>query len=354
MAADGREAVLDPTVRPPVTPPFMPPPRPKRVQLIASALAVAFVLLIDAAVPAGASDAGSVASPCGLGGITPPATYSHVVVIFEENATYAKVIGSSNAPFFNQLALQCGLATHYHEVAGVSQPNYMAATGGQASGVGVHSSGPSIFGQVSSWMELEESMSRNCGGKSTFYKRGHDPAFWYTQISVQCTLYDVAAAASDTGLAQLPDPLPAYTLITPNLCHIDHWKTGCPQANTSAANLKTMDIWLSGTVAKIAATGDYQAGKTLILVVFDESSDSTTTIPMVAVAGGITPIQDATFYDHYALLRVSEEALGIGTFLGNAATANDMRARCTSEPRTDPFILGNPPRSGGRWPEGTS
>jgi phosphatidylinositol-3-phosphatase len=319
---------LDQTLSPPVTPPFTPPPRrPKRAQLIASALAVAFVLLIDSAgVTAEASNAGPVASVCGLGGVTPPQTYSHVVVIFEENAAYAKVIGSPNAPFFNQLALQCGLATNFHEVAGVSQPNYMAATSGQASGVGVHSGRPSIYGQVSSWLELEESMGGNCGGPASFYKRGHDPAFWYKQISAQCALYDVPVTASDTGLSLLPDPLPAYTLITPNLCHIDHWKTGCPQANTSAANLSTMDIWLSGTVAKIAETGDYQAGKTLILVVFDESSNSTTTIPMVAVAGGITPIQDATFYDQYALLRVCEEALGIGTFLGNAATANDMRA----------------------------
>jgi hypothetical protein len=30
--------------------------------------------------------------------------------------------------------------------------------------------------------------------------------------------------------------------------------------------------------------------------------------------------------DQYALLRASEEALGIQTFLGKAATANDMRA----------------------------
>ena len=47
---------------------------------------------------------------------------------------------------------------------------------------------------------------------------------------------------------------------------------------------------------------------------------------MVAVAGGIQPTADGTAYDQYALLRASEEALGITTFLGGAATANDMRA----------------------------
>jgi len=34
---------------------------------------------------------------------------------------------------------------------------------------------------------------------------------------------------------------------------------------------------------------------------------------------------DSTLYTHYSLLRSAEEALGITTYLGNAATANDMR-----------------------------
>lgn len=298
--------------------------RRRRVVLVVLGAVAAAVAALGAR--AGAGDAGAVPNPCSLTGVSPPATYAHVVVIFEENAAYSKVIGSTNAPFFNQLAQQCALATNYHEDAGVSQPNYMAATGGQATGVGVHSNGPSIFGQVPSWLELEESMGANCGGASTFYKRGHDPAYWYTQIAAQCKLDDIPVAASDAGLSQLPDPLPAYMFVTPNLCHNDHWKKGCPQANTDAANLRVMDTWLSGTVQDLAATADYQAGRTLILIAFDESSNSTTTIPMVAVAGGIRPVADATFYDQYALLRASEEALGITTFLGNAATANDMRA----------------------------
>ena len=40
----------------------------------------------------------------------------------------------------------------------------------------------------------------------------------------------------------------------------------------------------------------------------------------------IVPMKDATSYDQYALLRASEQALGITTFLGKAAGAQDMRA----------------------------
>jgi hypothetical protein len=283
--------------------------------------------LTASAMTGAAGQAATAPNPCSLAGVVPPATYDHVIVIFEENASFERVIGNVNAPYFNQLAGTCALATNYHDDADVSQPNYMAATGGRATGVGVKVNAPSIFQQAPSWIELEESMGSNCGGTSTFYKRGHDPAYWYTPIAAQCQVSDIPAPASQTGIATLPAPLPAYTFITPNLCHNNHYLTGCPQKNTIAANLQAMDTWLQGTLQTITASPDYQAGRTLVLVAFDESSDkSTTRVPMVAVAAGIQPVSDGTAYDQYALLRASEEALGIQTFLGNAASANDMRA----------------------------
>ena len=277
----------------------------------------------------GAGTAGAVAlpDPCALPGVSAPATYAHVVVVFEENAAYSKVMGGSSAPLFNQLAGQCQLATNYHDDAGVSQPNYMAATGGFATGVGAHANTPSIFSQASSWTELEESMKSNCGGTATFYKRGHDPAFWYTPLAAACKTYDVPVAPTDAGTIALPSVLPAYTVITPNLCHNDHWQKGCSEPNTTAGKLQAMDTWLGGLIGEIAQTADYQQGKTLILVAFDESSTKTTTqVPEISIAAGIRPGTDNTFYDQYALLRASEEALGITTYLGHAATANDMRS----------------------------
>jgi hypothetical protein len=277
----------------------------------------------------GSAAAETAPDPCSLPGVAIPATYSHVVVIFEENASYDRIIGSPDAPFFNQLAEHCALATNFHESADVSQPNYMAATGGEATGVGVHVDAPSIFDQVGSWAELEESMSAPCGGRSPFYKTGHDPAFWYSPLAAQCGISDIPVPASDNGLtdADLPAPLPAYTFITPNLCHNHHWTPGCSQANTESANVQAMDAWLQGTIAVITAGPSYQAGRTLVLVAFDEASDpGVTTVPMVALAAGVQPVADDTLYDQYALLRASEEALGITTFLGEAATANDMRA----------------------------
>jgi hypothetical protein len=45
----------------------------------------------------------------------------------------------------------------------------------------------------------------------------------------------------------------------------------------------------------------------------------------ITVAAGAHAKTDPTFYTHYSMLRSAENALGITTYLGNAATANDMR-----------------------------
>jgi hypothetical protein len=282
------------------------------------------------------SAAATVIDPCGqLAG--PPPTYSHVVVIMEENLSYQDAIGNTDAPYLNMLASDCALATNFHNETHPSQPNYMAATSGYATGVGAYSSNPSIYQQVAGWNDLEESMGGNCGLKAPLYKHGHDPAYWYTPIASACTANDIPMTASDAGATQLPTT--PFTWITPNQCHNHHWKTGCTEPSTSAAFTQAMDTWLSGTIQAIQATPDYQAGNTLIFVTFDEgqggthgencadplNSDPSCHVVTVAVAAGVHPTTDSTFYTHYSLLRSAEEALGITTYLGNAATANDMR-----------------------------
>jgi hypothetical protein len=307
--------------------------RGTRARWLASLVLAGIITLV----PFGAgSAAATVSDPCGqLAG--PPPTYSHVVVIMEENLSYQDAIGNTDAPYLNMLASDCALATNFHNETHPSQPNYMAATSGYATGVGVPSSNPSIYQQVSGWNDLQESMGGNCGLKAPLYKHGHDPAYWYTPIASACIVDDIPMTASDTGATQLPTA--PFTWITPNQCHNHHWKTGCTEPSTPAAFTQAMDAWLSGTIQAIQATPDYQAGNTLIFVTFDEgqggthgencadpsNTDPSCQVVTVAVAAGVQATTDSTFYTHYSLLRATEEALGITTYLGNAATANDMR-----------------------------
>jgi hypothetical protein len=57
-------------------------------------------------------------------------TFSHVVLVVEENHSYSEVIGNSSMPYVNSLASQYGLATQYFADAHFSLPNYLMLTTG--------------------------------------------------------------------------------------------------------------------------------------------------------------------------------------------------------------------------------
>src|SRR5690348_2936324 len=60
----------------------------------------------------------------------PPNHYDHVVWIVMENHSFGDIIGSSDAPYINQLATQHGLATNFYAESHPSLPNYIAMTSG--------------------------------------------------------------------------------------------------------------------------------------------------------------------------------------------------------------------------------
>jgi hypothetical protein len=70
------------------------------------------------------------------------------------------------------------------------------------------------------------------------------------------------------------------------------------------------------------ASDSYAAGRTAIFVVWDEDSP----MPFIAIAPTVRPrtVLGAAV-DHYALLRTTEEMLGLPTLLGAAAQAPSMR-----------------------------
>jgi hypothetical protein len=83
---------------------------------------------------------------------------------------------------------------------------------------------------------------------------------------------------------------------------------------------------LRTAMTAILGSAVYAQGRTIVFVVFDESQGGGT-IPFIAVAPQLAAGTVATAQlDHYALLRYTEDALGISDHLGKAATAADLRA----------------------------
>jgi hypothetical protein len=255
--------------------------------------------------------------PCGTTS-TPPATYQHVVWIVMENKTYSQVIGSSSAPYINKLADQCGLAASFYAVAHPSLPNYIAMTSGSTQGItddnGPSShplTAPSIFSQLNTeWRSLEESMPSNCYlSNSDQYAVRHNPAAYFTNIRTQC-------AAQDQPLTDPPDLSAKFTFITPNMCNDMH-----------SCSVTSGDSWLATWMPKILNSNQYQSGSMAVILTWDEDDYSDSQHIPTLVISPSTPAgtKAGTRFNHYSLLRTTEELLGITTYLGNASTAASMR-----------------------------
>jgi hypothetical protein len=266
-------------------------------------------------------------APCGRGG-TPPARYDHVVWIWMENHTRASVIGNSAAPYENELARACATANDYADVGNPSLPNYLAATSGSTHGIGDDADPAAhpltvdnLFRQVRARggiaRSYEESMPANCTLSSRgSYAVRHNPAAYYVGGAdrAACIADDVPLGTIDAGA--LHDDLaavtfPTFAFITPDLCN-----------DTHDCSVSTGDAWLSRWIPAILGSPAATRGSLAVFVVWDEP----TPLPFLAVAPTVP--QGAVVgdrVDHYALLRTTEEMLGISDFIGQAGSAPSLR-----------------------------
>lgn len=270
------------------------------------------------------------AKPCGVVA-APPRVYRHVVWIVMENKSWHDVMGSTApAPNIKRLAGLCGAASAFYGEAHPSLPNYLAMTSGSTQGV-TDDQGPTvhplavdnIFQQVADWRALEESMPAPCStSNSGSYFTRHNPALYYVGLQPSCASLDVPLGAT-------PDLSAKFTLITPNGCHdMDEASVRC--ASTFSGVVQLGDAWLGSFLKQVFKTPQYRSGATAVFVTWDESSHgdaATQKIPTLVIAPSVRPGTIATKrFDHYALLRTTEELLGLRPFLGAAATAPSMRA----------------------------
>ena len=255
--------------------------------------------------------------PCGRA-TAPPARYDHVIWVVMENKARAEIIKSPSAPYVNELAAQCGSAANFFAEGHPSLPNYIAMTSGSTHGItddNLPSSHrlnvPSIFSQLGrSWRALQESMPSNCRHTAAGeYAPRHNPATYYTNIARAC-------ATQDVPLTTRPDLSARFTFVTPNLCN-----------DTHDCSVATGDHWLRSFLGKIFASAEYNAGKTAVFLTWDEDDSSSsnhiaTIVATQSVRPGTAP---SPRFNHYSMLRTTEEMLDLG-LVGDAARATSMRS----------------------------
>ena len=269
----------------------------------------------------------AVPSPASAQGASPK-----VALIVMENQTYAKIVGSSSAPYMNSLIANGELLSDYHAVASGSARDYRAMTAGLTDKVTPPPNNVfHAFDQTSmTWGSFQESMGGNCGVPSSevvpgtsqqLYSSGHDPAYLY-RANETCAANDVPLT-SDAQLGNLPD----FSVVIPNMCDDMHTypSTGtCPgyfgPVHGSSKRL-IGDAWLQHVVPMILADPNVT-----VIVTFDEGTAKTGQhVYAVEVGAGVSAgTTDATRYDHYGLLAGLFQTFGLGTAPNNAATATPV------------------------------
>lgn len=304
------------------------------------ALAAAAPIVIGAASVAvtggvgGHTIARAAGGPCGTTTTAP--TYQHVIWVLMENHSYGDIIGNtSQAPYINTLAGECGLAMNYHNVDHPSLPNYVGMTSGLSysqlkpfksdcnPSKKCSTSSQSIMGQADAagktWKAYEESMTSNCErANDGEYAVRHNPGPYYTTLS-DCSTNDVPYTQLSTDLAN--NTLPSFSFITPNL--IDDMHDG---------TINQGDTWLSQNLPAIFNSTAYTSGTTTVVVTWDEGeggtvndcSQNTTDIGCHVATIVVSPSTAAgstsgTLFNHYSLLGTTEDLLGLPR-LGQATT----------------------------------
>lgn len=115
-------------------------------------------------------------------------------------------------------------------------------------------------------------MSGPCSGSGSYYKPGHNPAFYYTDVAATCRADDLPFTALDTDISA--DSLPTFSWVTPNLCNDTHWISSCPEATSQ--RVKAGDDFLAALIPRLTSMPSYLAGQTLILLTWDEGDGTST------------------------------------------------------------------------------
>jgi phosphatidylinositol-3-phosphatase len=255
-------------------------------------------------------------------------TFSHVVLVVEENHNYSEVIGNSAMPYLNSLASQYGLATQYFANGHPSMPNYLMLTTGQMESFDDNFSGiisddnivRELVNAGKSWKAYEESIPSPgyLGGDVAPYVRRHNPFSYLSDVqndpSQAANIVPFSQFASDLS----SNTLPQYSFIAPDVNDDAHDGT-----------LAAADAWLDSNIAPLLASSTFQSSG-LLIITFDESEDTDVehggghVATVIISSKSKMKYQSQAEYQHQSTLRLVLAASGVDKFPGLAGTAPDM------------------------------
>ncbi|MCV7257924.1 alkaline phosphatase family protein [Mycobacterium shimoidei] len=242
-------------------------------------------------------------------------TPAHVVVVVEENRSYANVIGNRAAPYINSLAAGGASMTQSFAEVHPSQPNYFALFAGSTLGVTENTCpvnagntpnlGSQLLASGRTFVGFAESLpavgSEVCSAGK--YARKHAP--WVNFSNIPRT--------NSVPFSAFPPPgsyasLPTVSFVIPNVDNDMH-----------DGSIAQGDTWLYRNLSSYAEWA--KANNSLLILTWDEDDNSQRNqIPTIFYGANVKPGTYSQPISHYNVLSTLEQMYGLPK-LGLAARA---------------------------------
>ena len=272
-----------------------------------------------------ASDAGALPRP------------DHVVIVIEENHSYADVMGSADAGYIHELAAAGALFTKSYAVRHPSQPNYLALFSGSTQGVSDNScplafSAPSLASRLIdaglSFAGYSETMPSvgYLGCEYGAYRRKHNPWSDFVDLSPSVNL---RFSDFPSDFAELP----TVAFVVPDQSHDMH-----------DGSIGEADAWLRENLDPYMQWAETH--NSLLILTWDEDDDdSGNHIPTIFIGPIVKPGAYKVPITHYDVLRTLEDMYGLaplGKSLAAHAITQAWMLPAFTSPDTAHAVAGQP------------
>jgi hypothetical protein len=311
-----------------------------------------------------AASAGAAAAPAAAPAASPADRvphYNHVAVIMFTSHGFSNILHNRNAPTFNRLARQFGLATRYSTTSDPDVANMMAFLAGNSFGVTDSQAywdqpvnKPSLLSQLDaahkSWKEYVQNIPypgylgncypTQCQEFDTLYNQPKfNPVPDLTSVADNPAEARKMVPASELATDARAGRLPDFSFIDPNECADMHggppWCQDSPNQLGEPNDKRLVaggDSYLRQVTREIMSGRQWRHGNNAIVITWTEGVNTAgccdakpgtgSVFTIVVTSHGPRHLTDGTKFNHYSLLATIQHALGLGCLQFSCDTKN--------------------------------
>jgi len=251
-------------------------------------------------------------------------SFKKVLIVIFENTDYQEAV---SPPFFAKFAKDGALLTNFFAETRPSQPNYLALVSGDTYGV-THNKevnlnarhvGDLLEAKGKSWKIYLEDYPGNCftGAYSGKYVRRHNPFVSFLNVQQDAARCNAHLVGSDTFQTDAESGnLPDFSIYVPNNSNNGHDK-----------GVGYADRWFSSTFGSLLQNPKFMQGL-LVIATFDEAKGKGVGPNRIYTAFRGDMVKPGSQFlaqaSHYSLLKMIEDAFGLGNLGHGDARASEI------------------------------